>query len=203
MFATWSLNGSWALFTPIKSLLNYMNRDPFMSHVPSIKVNAEKVKSGPDGLFVINALSCQQSCAANPDCKKFTWKRDTTPMKGDSVAATPVMSIKHVWLDFDSLVEWDGIASWQGVFKKVLTQLCCLCGSELWPAVAEKNGPYMAMPPRSKTKIQRATETTQRNTHGILQNNYVTTKQKPIATQLKNEEHHRFVGLGVDYGSLC
>ena len=63
----------------------------FMSHLTSIQVNAEKVKSGPDGLFVINAMSCQQSCSANPYCKKFTWKRDTTPMGGDSLGTTPVM----------------------------------------------------------------------------------------------------------------
>ena len=37
----------------------YMKHRRFMSHVPLIQVNAEKVKSGPDGLFVINALSCQ------------------------------------------------------------------------------------------------------------------------------------------------
>lgn len=45
-------------------------------------VTADKISSGPDGLYVINAISCQQSCAANPTCKKFTWKGDTTPLKG-------------------------------------------------------------------------------------------------------------------------
>ena len=31
----------------------------------------------PNGAYLLNALSCQQSCAANPWCLKFTWKRDT------------------------------------------------------------------------------------------------------------------------------
>ena len=78
MFAIWFLNSSWVCL----QWEGPLHEPPLLQ---SIKVNAEKVKSGPDGLFLLNALSCQQSCAANPDCKKFTWKRDTTPMGGDSL----------------------------------------------------------------------------------------------------------------------
>lgn len=55
---------------------------PSCSEKGKAYVTAEKIRSGPDGLYVINAISCQQSCAANPSCKKFTWKGDTTPLKG-------------------------------------------------------------------------------------------------------------------------
>ena len=75
-----------------------------------VQVTAEKMSSGPDGLYVINAISCQQSCAANPTCKKFTWKGDTAPLKGCLVDRILMMSVcvSHNVLDLGNLEPADG-----------------------------------------------------------------------------------------------
>ena len=39
----------------------------------------------PNGAYLVNAMLCQQSCATNPSCEKFTWKRDSEPAGGNAL----------------------------------------------------------------------------------------------------------------------
>eukprot|EP00913_Durusdinium_trenchii_P024624 g23116.t1 len=45
---------------------------------PGIAYGEHPAAAAPNGAFLASAFACQTSCATNPMCKKFTWKRDGT-----------------------------------------------------------------------------------------------------------------------------